>query len=355
MSGAGTQQCDVAPWLMASWQRCLINGQRPDDDVVFNHVQRSNAKAAADESLELVKAAQPVMAKLLQAVADARYFAILTNAQGVVIDVNGPHIKHDKRMHNIARVGVDLSERAVGTTAIGGALQEQRTVYLHHNEHFFNATNIYSCAGAPLIGPDGTCVGMLDITGLDTPEHGALHHFVAHSAQRIENALTLQRDHQLLIRLNWPGQQTGQDADGLVCLDHDGWVTAANVNARNMLGQPLQQSGQMLHASDLFAAPFEWLFDQANRAPGAPLETVPTWNGLRLSVTSSKHTHRASHSTGQLGHSLNPSANSLRDIEAAAVRKAIDDAKGNVAMAAKQLGISRSTLYRRLGQRGSSS
>jgi transcriptional regulator of acetoin/glycerol metabolism len=59
---------------MASWQRCLINGQRPDDDVVFNPIQRS-----------LGKAAQPVMAKLLQAMADARYCAVVTPARGGIL------------------------------------------------------------------------------------------------------------------------------------------------------------------------------------------------------------------------------------------------------------------------------
>ena len=334
---------DVAPWLVASWQRCLINGQRPNDSVSFNAVAAQHAKTVADCSRELVTAAQPVIAQLLDAVADTRYFAVLTNADGVVVDVNGPSIRHDRRAKDIARVGVDLSERAVGTTAIGGALRELKPVWLHQSEHFFDCTQMYSCAGAPVMGPDGNCVGMLDVTGIDTPEHGALRHLVTHSAQRIENALTLQRAHQLLVRLNWPGQRTGQDNDGLVCLDQDGWLTGANVAARNMLGhQPLARA---LHASEVFATPFEWLFDLAGHSLGNTLETVPTWNGLRLSVTSS----RAARSPTSKPQSALGSSTSLRDIETAVIRKAVEDAKGNIALAAKQLGISRATLYRRLG------
>lgn len=347
MSGQAPSVSDVSPWLVESWQRCLINGQRPQDAVSFNEVAAQQAKATAEASRALVIAAQPVIAQLLAAVADTRYFAILTNASGVVVDVNGASISHDRRAKDIARVGVDLSERAVGTTAIGGALQEQQPVWLHQSEHFFNCTQMYSCAGAPLIGPDGTCVGMLDVTGIDTPEHTALRHLVTHSAQRIENSLTLQRAHQLLVRLNWPGQRTGQDGDGLVCLDQDGWLTGANVAARNMLGQ--QAHTRTLHASDVFATPYEWLFDLAGRSTGSVIETVPTWAGLRLSVYSSRTSHDShTHTTAT---PVAPA--SLRDIESAVIRKAIDDAKGNVAMAAKQLGISRATLYRRLGQQRS--
>jgi transcriptional regulator of acetoin/glycerol metabolism len=39
----------------------------------------------------------------------------------------------------------------------------------------------------------------------------------------------------------------------------------------------------------------------------------------------------------------------LRDIETALIRKAVEDARGNVALAAQQLGVSRATVYRKLG------
>jgi transcriptional regulator of acetoin/glycerol metabolism len=38
----------------------------------------------------------------------------------------------------------------------------------------------------------------------------------------------------------------------------------------------------------------------------------------------------------------------LRDVEAALIRKAVADARGNVAEAARTLGISRATVYRKL-------
>jgi sigma-54 dependent transcriptional regulator, acetoin dehydrogenase operon transcriptional activator AcoR len=41
----------------------------------------------------------------------------------------------------------------------------------------------------------------------------------------------------------------------------------------------------------------------------------------------------------------------LKDLETELIRQAVRDAKGNVAKAAQQLGISRATVYRKLGQR----
>ena len=42
---------------------------------------------------------------------------------------------------------------------------------------------------------------------------------------------------------------------------------------------------------------------------------------------------------------------SLRDVEAALIRKAVAEAHGNVMEAARVLGISRATVYRKLGRR----
>jgi transcriptional regulator of acetoin/glycerol metabolism len=150
----------------------------------------------------LAQAARPVLKKLGAAIADTRYFAILTNAQGVVVDVSGPIDRQDRRADLITRIGVDLSEASVGTTAIGAALTELQPVWLHRGEHFFNATSAYSCAGAPLFGPDGRCAGMLDLTGGDAVERPELRHLVVQSARSIENALTQSKPHDLLVRLN---------------------------------------------------------------------------------------------------------------------------------------------------------
>ena len=41
----------------------------------------------------------------------------------------------------------------------------------------------------------------------------------------------------------------------------------------------------------------------------------------------------------------------LRDVEIALIRNAVAQARGNVAAAAKKLGISRATVYRKLGRK----
>lgn len=341
-------------WIERSWQRCLAAGQRPDQRVTFDVLSPKAPRHTEEANHALVQAAKPVLDKLGRAIANTRYFAILTDAHGIVIDVNGPIDRADRRAQLITRIGVDLSERSVGTSAIGAALTELEPVWLHRGEHFYADTSVYSCAGAPLFGPDGQCVGMLDLTGIETVERPELKHLVTQSARSIENALTLTRPHQVLVRINWPGSALGDDADGLVCLDADGWVTGANQSARAMVS-PLASARSAgtgaLHCSELFAMPFEMLFDAAGRraAMAEPME-VPLWSGLRL--------HALPLAAGRTTSPLlarKPAepddAVPLKDMETALIRQAVDDARGNVMKAARALGISRATVYRKLGNK----
>ena len=328
----------LSPWVANSWRRCLQLGLEPRREVAFEAVSSAQMQRAIEGSQPLLRAASPVIRQLARAMAHTRYFAILTNAQGVVIDVNGPMDRHDPSVNRIARVGVDLSERAVGTTAIGMALTDLQPVWLHRGEHFFDATSVYSCAGAPIWGPDGQCVGMLDLTGVNVNEQPALKHLVSQSARSIENAMALAQPHHLLLRMNWPGRVLGDDSDGLVCLDADGGVTALNRPAAEMLG--IAPGSPVGHASLHFASPIEALFDAAH-AHASALE-IPLWSGLRLQVLAQPG-HRSARNA--------PMAQGLplKDLETALIRKAVDDARGNVMDAARALGISRATIYRKLG------
>lgn len=328
-------------WITRSWQRCLSVGLRPGQHVDFDQVAAAAARRTLDANAALLQAAQPVMQRLSRAIAQTRYFAILTDAQGVVIGADGPIDRSDRRAELITRTGVDLSERAVGTTAISAALGELQPVWLHRGEHFFEDTSVYSCAGAPVFDPDGCCAGMLDLTGIEAAERPELRHLAAQAARSIENALALARPHALLLRLNWPGRAFSDEDDGLLLLDADGWVTGANASARQML--PALVTTARMHASDLVATPWEHLFDAARR--GQPLE-LPLWSGLTLQVLAQRAGEPLNHRPAATESRL-----PLKDLETELIKQAVQDARGNVMEAARRLGISRATVYRKLGRK----
>ena len=343
--GKGTQRL-VSPWVERSWQRCLEFGLAPDKRAEFDLISPSQMRHTFDANAHLVQTAKPLLENLGRAIVNTGYFVILTNQNGVVVDVNGPIDRSDRRAELITRIGTDLSERSMGTTAIGTALSELQPVWLHRGEHFFDQTSVYSCAGAPLFGPDGACVGMLDVTGVDVQERPELKHLVMQSASKIENALITALPHALLLRLNWPGHGLGSTADALLGLDGDGCVSGANSVARQIVSG-LQVAGRV-HATEVFGLPLQMLFDAARRSHNT-LE-VPLWTGLRLNALAVE----AARENLPARYDTNPSANTsvgLKDMETALIHKAVEQARGNVAQAAQALGISRATVYRKLASK----
>jgi sigma-54 dependent transcriptional regulator, acetoin dehydrogenase operon transcriptional activator AcoR len=365
MQGSLPADAAITPWIGRSWQRCLDQGMRPDQKLAFNSVSNASIKRVQNEGRNLVQAAQPILNSLDVTLKRTRYFAILTNQAGVVVAAHGPIDAQDPRAGRITRVGVDLSEQAVGTTAIGAALLEQRTIWLHRGEHFFNDTAIYSCAGTALFGPLGNCIGMLDLTGIDAQERPELRHLVSQSARRIENRMVLEQASNLVLHFNWPGQPLLALDDALVCLDANGCITGFNTYARQVLGLDQQHSapgsaGQgrahnplhNRHADEFFAVPTAQLFDAANAA--VPTLRLPLWSGLSVDAIAFKRDHYELVRSRLAG--IHPSGlglsttHGLKELESGLIREAVRQAKGNVAQAAKALGISRATIYRKLGQ-----
>jgi transcriptional regulator of acetoin/glycerol metabolism len=333
----------VAPWVARSWQRCLQSGKMPGQDAEFDPISLADSRHTLEDNNHLVRTAKPLLENLGRAIGSTGYFVILTNQHGVVVDVNGPIDRSDRRADLITRIGTDLSEQRVGTTAIGTVLSEQQPVWLHRGEHFFSNTAVYSCAGAPVFGPGGDCVGMLDLTGIEAVERPELSHLVTQVAGKIGNALVLSEAHSLLLRLNWPGNALGSDTDGMACLNADGWITGANRVARQMV--PGLQSSQRVHATEVFGLPLHMLFDASRRSHNT-LE-VPLWTGLCLNAMALE----AARENMSPRFDANPAQNNLglKDIETALIHKAVEQARGNVAQAALALGISRATVYRKLG------
>jgi sigma-54 dependent transcriptional regulator, acetoin dehydrogenase operon transcriptional activator AcoR len=347
----------VSPWVIQSWQRCLGVGLDPQGAAEFELVTTQVQRNTLEQSRHLIAAAQPALRKLTHTLSALQYVAILTDHQGIVVDVAGPVDPRDRRVTDIARVGIDLSESSVGTTAIGAALHEQRPVWIHRTEHFFRAHGSYSCAGAPVMGPDGLCVGMLDLTGVDRPERPELQHLVQQVGRDIEHAMVLAVPHRWEIRLAWTQLHPSDEGNALVGLDTEGWVVAANTFARSMLGGLLQPNSgrQNVHATEIFALPFGMLIDAAHR-PNEPLD-IPIWSGLRLSgavcdvgSASTAHPRPANRTDYGAGTTGTVAAHGLKDVEFRLIHDAVTRARGNVSEAAKQLGISRATIYRKLNQ-----
>lgn len=339
----------VSAWLWRSWLRCLERGHHPADGVQLDTVSPHDLQEAQSRELTLLRSARPVMQQLAAAVGVLRYFCLLTDRNGTVLEVQGPVDRNDRRALVLARPGADLSEPGVGTSAIGAALAEQAPVWLHRQEHFLDDLRDCSSAGAPVFGPDGQCTAVLCIAGIELAERAALLHLAMRCARSIEDRLVRALPHALLLHLNWPGGPLGQEGEGLLAFDANGALLGGNTVARQLLAGS-SNHWQPIHAHELLALPWHNLMEHASQRPQALLQ-LPLRSGLRLQALAQAApplhapamTDRTPVTTGrQAAGSL------LRTHENLLIQQVLQQTQGNVSLAAKSLGLSRATLYRRL-------
>ena len=105
------------------------------------------------------------MGRLASALSGAKLIVLLGDESGTVIDTVGDFVGASKRLKAAMQKGVDLSEDAIGTNAVGTALIEKAPIATFAHEHYFDVNATLTCIAAPLFGPDGKLVGVLDGSG----------------------------------------------------------------------------------------------------------------------------------------------------------------------------------------------
>lgn len=145
---------------------------------------------AANEAL--LRAAQPVIERLVAHLADSGYAVVLTDNSGCILQIAGDRSVRRRLEHIDFIPGGNWSESAAGTNAIGTALADRRPVQLMGAEHFCDGWTDLTCTAAPIRQPfSAQVIGVLDITGDYRLVRTHLMNMLAVSALEIEEQLRL--------------------------------------------------------------------------------------------------------------------------------------------------------------------
>jgi transcriptional regulator of acetoin/glycerol metabolism len=243
---------DDAVWR--SWQRCSQDGRKTTESMMFNPVERNAIAELLEHSRDLITAAERAIVRLAETVAGTGYGVLLTDDNGLVLAAHGPIENGGRLMRQAMRPGVNLSERAIGTNAMGAALTERRAVGVFGAEHFFSQNQVFQCAASPIFDPSGKVVGSIDITrDSPSPQFGALS-LVCECAAAIETSLFLQVPAFITVRLKWCRDGGDHPTTALLSFGRDGEVVAVNLAARHLIG--LHLALPTLHYQDLFDGSF---------------------------------------------------------------------------------------------------
>ena len=250
----------------------------------------------------ILRVARSSLDRLFLAVGGVGCSVLLADHEGVVLDRRGSP-SDDATFDSWGLwTGAVWSEHSEGTNGIGTCLVEQRALTIHRDQHFLSRNALLSCTTAPIFNERGELAAALDVSSCRADLTEGFVQLIAtavmDAAQRIEAEnfrLAFPKSRILLA----PANDRGGAA--LLAVDSDDLVIGATRGARLTLGLTPAALARPLPVSDVIA--------------GAP-------------------SHR----------------DTIDSAERAVLMRALARAGGNVSGAARSLGVSRSTLHRRLNE-----
>jgi transcriptional regulator of acetoin/glycerol metabolism len=182
--------------IASSWKRCAVDysmdpGRQHYAPTVID--TRTLAERR-EQHADLIRIASAEIDWLYEYLAESGYALVLSDASGVVL-----YEKTDATLEATFRAaglmaGADWSEAREGTNGIGTCIAENRPVIVHREQHFFSCHIGLTCFGAPIRGPSGELVAVLDASTLNAESGPNLAHtmaLVSLSARLIEKCLFL--------------------------------------------------------------------------------------------------------------------------------------------------------------------
>jgi len=245
----------VGATVSKSWERSLHAGLLPfGAPVLAEHLPAQRLRDAVEQRRDLLARARPVMDYLYAQVRGSGSMVILADENGVLIEALGDSEFVERAARVALKPGASWHERNRGTNAIGTAIAEGRAVLVHGAEHFFESNRFLTCAAAPVTGPDGRLLGVIDISGHHRARHPHTTGLVSAASHMIENRIfELRHEDAVKLRMHPQAEGIGTLAEGLVALADDGRIIGANHAALALLGLRADDIGQALvgHALSL--------------------------------------------------------------------------------------------------------
>lgn len=215
--------------VLRSWQRCLAAGLQPISTPCPHILPPRALRQILANQQNFLSQAKPLLDYLFQQVQYSHSMVILADQHGVVLETRGEQQFSSKAKQVALCAGACWNEQQRGTNAIGTALIDQASIQIHGAEHFLDHHLFLTCAAAPIMDAQGSLLGVMDISGDAHHPHPHTLALVNLAATLLENRLLrAQTKHYACLQLHPQANGLDSPSEGLLLLDHDGYLRGAN-------------------------------------------------------------------------------------------------------------------------------
>lgn len=229
----------VGEAVIQSWGRCINSRQSPGDRLLLEPVTAKQVHAALGRNRQLLTAASTELINLEVALAGTSCSALLVDPKGVIVHASRSlKCETDRLMPALCRVGVNLAEALVGTSAPGLVIKTGQACTVQGREHYLDDAQALYCAAAPIRDATGALTAVLNLTTESSPFAFDAMSLVTQQACAIENRLLLARaENQLVLHFHTNRNLLNTPFEALVGTTGDGRVAWTNALAARLMGR----------------------------------------------------------------------------------------------------------------------
>lgn len=226
----------IQPVVLDSWARCRGSAVDPKAGT-GSPLPHDEIARRREFNRSLVQVASSQMHAMYSTVRGSGFVVNLIDRDGYILDMVGdPEIVYNARALNF-EVGSNWSELAVGTNAISLALDNCSPVQVAGAEHYCYSHHTWTCSAAPICGPDGVLIGVLNMSAPARFRHPHTLGMIISGASSIQAQLQLLYQSEQVARSRDKLSAILESvSEGLLCVDNQGRVTRINSRLAHQLG-----------------------------------------------------------------------------------------------------------------------
>lgn len=252
----------------ASWQRCEQQHKLTRDAArPILRLQTSEVAPRLEKMVERTGGRQGIFRQLADIVTGAGHCLVVTDADGILVRLEGKDADHSKFEWNGIALGSCWDERIAGTNGVAMVLSEGKAFTVQGKDHYFSMLSPFACTAVPLFDAENQTIGVANIATVDrgnTADYSFSKQLLGAAAERIQRFLFEQRfGDTTIVSVSQLGQRDLLRSDELVAVNESGTILGSTTMAHQLVG--------MENPSDLNGRPFDSVFG----AEASTLDRVP--------------------------------------------------------------------------------